>query len=89
MRTLTLSVDGMRCRRCVRQATALVRDVEGVHVVMADPRTGQITVIGTMTSSGTVIAAVKGGAVADGLGNVSTASTSTTGWAGGASRRGP
>jgi copper chaperone CopZ len=35
MRTLTLSVDGMRCRRCVRQATALVRDVAGVQAVLA------------------------------------------------------
>lgn len=50
MRKLTLSVDGMRCRRCVRQATALVRDVDGVHTVMADPDAGLITVLGTMSS---------------------------------------
>jgi copper chaperone CopZ len=49
MRTLTLSVGGMRCRRCVRQATALVRDVEGVHTVTADPATGLISVVGLMT----------------------------------------
>jgi hypothetical protein len=35
MRTLTLSVDAMRCRRCVRQATALVRDVAVVQAVLA------------------------------------------------------
>jgi pimeloyl-ACP methyl ester carboxylesterase len=35
MRTLTLSVDGMRCRRCLRQATALVRDVAGVQALLA------------------------------------------------------
>lgn len=50
MRTLTFSVDGMRCRRCVRRATALVRDVEGVHAVTADAKSGLLTVRGTMTS---------------------------------------
>ena len=49
MRTLTFSVDGMRCRRCVRRATALVRDVEGVHAVTADAKSGLLTVRGTMT----------------------------------------
>lgn len=51
MRTLTFSVDGMRCRRCVRRATALVRDVEGVHAVTADAKSGLLTVRGTMTSA--------------------------------------
>ena len=49
MRTLTFSVDGMRCRRCVRRATAVVRDVEGVHAVTADAKSGLLTVRGTMT----------------------------------------
>lgn len=49
MRTLTLFVDGMRCRRCVRRATALVRDVDGVHAVTADAKSGLLTVRGTMT----------------------------------------
>ena len=49
MRTLTFSVDGMRCRRCVRRATALVRDVDGVHAVTADAKSGLITVRGAMT----------------------------------------
>ncbi len=51
MRTLTFSVDGMRCRRCVRRATALVRDVEGVHTVTADAKSGLLTVLGTMTGT--------------------------------------
>lgn len=49
MRNLTFSVDGMRCRRCVRRATALVRDVEGVQAVTADAESGLLTVRGTMT----------------------------------------
>lgn len=51
MRTLTFSVDGMRCRRCVRRATALVRDVDGVQAVTADAKSGLLTVLGTMTST--------------------------------------
>lgn len=50
MRTLTVSVDSMRCRHCVRQVTALLRDVEGVQVVKADAESGLVTVLGTMTS---------------------------------------
>lgn len=49
MRTLIFSVDAMRCRRCVRRATALVRDVEGVQAVTADAESGLLTVRGTMT----------------------------------------
>lgn len=49
MRTLTYSVDGMRCRRCVRRATALVRDIDGVHAVTADAGSGLLTVRGTMS----------------------------------------
>jgi copper chaperone CopZ len=49
MRTVTFSVDGMRCRRCVRRATALVRDVDGVHAVTAVAKSGLLTVHGTMT----------------------------------------
>jgi len=54
MRTLTFCVDGMRCRRCVRRATALVRDIEGVQAVTADAKSGLLTVIGTMISTDTV-----------------------------------
>ena len=56
MRSLTFSVDGMRCRRCVRRATALVRDVEGVHAVTADATSGWLTVHGTITSDDIVAA---------------------------------
>lgn len=56
MRTLTFSVEGMRCRRCVRRATALVRDVEGVRAVTADAQSGLLTVSGTMTGSDIVTA---------------------------------
>ena len=55
MRTLTFSVDGMRCRRCVRRATALVRDVEGVHVVTADAKSGLMTLRGTMSDTDIVV----------------------------------
>ena len=51
MRTLILTVEGMRCRRCVRRATALVRDVEGVHAVTADAKSGLLTVRGTMSDT--------------------------------------
>lgn len=51
MRTLAFFVDGMRCRRCVRRATALVRDVEGVHAVTADAKSGLLTVRGTMSDT--------------------------------------
>jgi len=49
MRTIQLHVEGMRCRRCVRQATALLRDVPGVATVMADSRTSRITVTGELS----------------------------------------
>ena len=49
MRTIHLVVGGMRCRRCVRQATALLRDVPGIATMTADPRTSRITVQGDLT----------------------------------------
>ena len=33
---MTLYVGGMRCRRCVREVTARMRDVAGVETVTAD-----------------------------------------------------
>ena len=45
----------MRCRRCVRRATARVRDVEGVHAVTADANSGLLTVRGTMTGIDIVV----------------------------------
>ena len=49
MRVIHLDVDGMRCRRCVRQATALLRDVPGIETVTTDSRTGSITVTGNVS----------------------------------------
>lgn len=49
MRTIQLIVDGMRCRRCVRQATALLRDAPGTATVTADASTSRITVTGDLT----------------------------------------
>ena len=48
MRLLTFPLDGMRCRRCVRLATARAR-VEGVHALTADAKSGLLAVRGTMT----------------------------------------
>jgi copper chaperone CopZ len=49
MRTINLDVGGMRCRRCVRLATALLRDVPGVATLVADPRTSRIAITGDVT----------------------------------------
>lgn len=49
MRTIHLIVEGMRCRDCVRQATALLRDVPGTATVSADRGTSRITVTGDLT----------------------------------------
>lgn len=46
--SLTLFVAGMRCRRCVREVTARLRDVPGVETVIADAESSQIRVSGTM-----------------------------------------
>jgi copper chaperone CopZ len=48
MRHLTLFVEGMRCRRCVREVTARLRDVPGVETVVADSRSSVARVSGTM-----------------------------------------
>lgn len=37
MRHLHLVVDGMSCRRCVREVTSRLRDVPGVKTVSANP----------------------------------------------------
>ncbi len=49
MRTIGLVVGGMRCRRCVREVTARLRDVPGVETVMADKGNSRLRVAGTMT----------------------------------------
>lgn len=50
MRTIELVIDEMRCRGCVRRATAALRDIPGVHTVMANAKTGQVTVRGAVTT---------------------------------------
>ena len=49
MRTIRLVVGGMRCRRCVREVTARLRDVPGVETVMADTGSSVVRLVGTMT----------------------------------------
>ena len=48
MRQLNLFVGGMGCRRCVREVTALLRDVPGVETVSADATRSVIHLSGTM-----------------------------------------
>ena len=49
MQTIQLYVEGMRCPRCVREATARLRDLPGVATLTADRDTGQITVTGEVS----------------------------------------
>lgn len=51
MRTIHLDVQGMRCRRCVRQATALLRDLPGVATLSADPVASRVTITGDVTDA--------------------------------------
>ena len=48
MPELNLFVDGMSCRRCVREVTARLRDVPGVETVSANPGDRRVTVSGSM-----------------------------------------
>ena len=48
MRHLNLLVDGMSCRRCVREVTARLRDVPGVETVSANPRDCSVRLSGSM-----------------------------------------
>lgn len=50
MRTITLSVEGMSCRRCVREVTARLRDVPGVQTVSADAARAVVHLTGAMTT---------------------------------------
>ena len=59
MRTMSLVVDGMRCRHCVREVTARLRDVPGVRTVMADSGSSAVRLTGTMTVND-VLAALHG-----------------------------
>lgn len=49
LRKIGLVVGGMRCRRCVREVTARLRDVPGVETVMADTGSSVVRLAGTMT----------------------------------------
>ena len=48
MGQLTLVVGGMRCRRCVRRVTALLRDVPGVETVTANASDGTVRLSDSM-----------------------------------------
>ena len=48
MRELNLFVDGMSCRRCVREVTARLRDVPGVETVSANPGDRRVRLSGSM-----------------------------------------
>lgn len=48
---IRLPVSGMNCRHCVRDVTARLRDVPGVHTVLADRRTGVVVLSGLMTEA--------------------------------------
>lgn len=51
MRDLRLSVDGMGCRRCVREVTSRLRDVPGVSTVAADVSTSTVRLAGSMSDA--------------------------------------
>jgi copper chaperone CopZ len=48
MGQLNLFVGGMSCRRCVREVTALVRDVPGVETVSANAGDCTVRLTGSM-----------------------------------------
>ncbi|TQM57941.1 heavy-metal-associated domain-containing protein [Humibacillus xanthopallidus] len=62
-REITLLVDGMGCRRCVREVSRWLRDVPGVATVEADAASTRVRVTGTM-ALGDVIAVFDGTAYA-------------------------
>jgi copper chaperone CopZ len=49
MSEMNLHIDGMGCRRCVREVTARLRDVRGVQTVVADSGTSTVRLSGSMT----------------------------------------
>jgi copper chaperone CopZ len=59
MGQLNLFVGGMSCRRCVREVTALVRDVAGVETVSANAGDCVVRLTGSMQAAD-VLAALAG-----------------------------
>ena len=59
MGQLNLFVGGMSCRRCVREVTALLRDVPGVETVSANADDSTVRLSGSMTTED-VLAAFAG-----------------------------
>ena len=59
MGQLNLFVGGMSCRRCVREVTALVRDVPGVETVSANAGECTVRLSGSMQAAD-VLAAFAG-----------------------------
>ena len=56
MRQLDLFVGGMRCRRCVREVTARLRDVAGVETVSANPSDSVVRLSGSMRLADVLVA---------------------------------
>lgn len=56
MRYLTLTVDGMGCRHCVREVTARLRDVPGVKTIAANMSTCTVKLTGYMTDEDVIAA---------------------------------
>lgn len=59
MSEVTLQVEPMRCPQCVREVTALLRDVAGVVVVAAAASQERVVLTGSM-SADAVLAALAG-----------------------------
>lgn len=51
MSHLTLYVGFMGCRRCLREVTAMLRDVPGVETVVADAARSTVRLGGTMAAT--------------------------------------
>ena len=51
LREVRLAVQGMGCRRCVREVTGRLRDVPGVTTVAADISTRTVRLAGSMTDA--------------------------------------
>jgi copper chaperone CopZ len=59
LKEVRLAVQGMGCRRCVREVTGRLRDVPGVKTVAADISTRTVRLTGSMTDAD-ILAALAG-----------------------------